>query len=245
LGHKYGDEKGGRSKRAMLKPYLPFLLALILFSSFQSATAAPQIESGVTQQLGNNLAHGTTSYVVDYTYPSTAQVGTNLTIGVTLRVQQFTGIIEYITAYELTVQLFVGSQVLQSTVYGPVGFNSSSYLYPGGIWGPNNATFALTEADTGLTRGQSANASFSVILLDTVYFGVPIISYQTEPAMTGQGGSFVVQDEVTSSTTTTSTNGQASGQTIIPYALLASGAVLMAAAVFFPRGPKSSSPSQR
>jgi len=202
------------------------------------------MESGTTGQLGNNMAHGTTSYVVDYTYPSVAQVGMNLTVSLTLRVGQFSGLIEYITAYELDVQLFVGTQQLESFINGPIAFNSSSYLYPGGIWGPNNATFPLTEADTGLAPGASANATFSVTLKDSAYFGVPLIVYETEPAMDGLGGALLIQNHVTSSTSNTSTTGQSSAQTFLPYALLASGAVLIAAAVFLPRGPRSPPPNQ-
>jgi len=238
-----GRERGGAPPALML--YLPLLLCLILLGTFQSASAAVQIESGSTQQLGNTLNHGSTSYVVDYTYPSVAQVGTNLTISLTLHVGQFNGVIEYTTAYELQVALDVEGQQQQVTLYGPGGFNASSFLYPGGIWGPTNATFPLTGANTGLAVGQSANATFSVTLLDSVEVGYPYLIYATEPPMTGQGGTLLIQNEVASSTTTTSsssTTGQSTGQTLLPYALLASGAVLIAAAIFMPRGPRSSTP---
>jgi hypothetical protein len=237
--------RGGRGSRNALRPYLPVLLALILLIPFQTASAAVQLVSGQTQTLGNNVAHGTTSYVVDYTYPATAQVGTNFNISLTLRVGQFGGLIEYITAYELEVQLFVGAQQLETQINGPIAFNSSSYLYPGGIWGPNNATFALTEADTGLATGESANATFSITLQDSAAIGVPYNIYETEPAMQGLGGSLVIQNDVASSTTSTSTTAASSAQTILPYALLASGAVLIAAAVFLPRGPRSPAPNQK
>jgi len=235
------ESRGRAGKRASLKRYLPLLLTLMLLAPFQGASAAAPILSGSTQTLGNSEAHGTTSYVIDYTYPATAQVGTNLTLTFTLHVGQFNGLIEYITAYELQVELFVGDEQQQLTLYGPAGFNSSSFLYPGGIWGPNNATFPLTAASTGLTAGQSTNATFSVTLLDTDEIGYPYLTYITEPPMTGDGGTLLVENGVASSTSSTSsgsTSGQTGGQTILPYALLASGAVLMAAAVFIPRGPK-------
>src|SRR5579863_208817 len=114
---------GGRGSRTTLRPYLQVLLALILLIPFQTASAAVQIVSGQTQTLGNNTAHGTTSYVVDYTYPATAQVGTNLNISLTLRVGQFGGLVQYITAYELEVQLFVGTQQLTTQINGPIAFN--------------------------------------------------------------------------------------------------------------------------
>lgn len=241
-----GRMRESRGRGRTLKKLLPFVFALVLLAPFQGASAAVQMISGSTQPLGNTEAHGSTSYVVNYTYPATVQVGTNLTISLTLHVGQFSGLIEYITAYELEVQLFIGAQEQQVTLYGPAGFNSSSFLYPGGIWGPNNATFALTQLNTGLTRGQSANATFSVVLLDTDEIGYPYLTYVTEPPMTGSGGTILVENQVASSTTSTSsaaTSGPSAGQAILPYALLASGAVLMAAAVFFPRGPRP--PSQK
>jgi hypothetical protein len=235
------DSRGRGGKRESLKRYLPLLLALVLIAPSQGASAAVQTLSGSTQQLGNDEAHGTTSYVIDYTYPSTAPVGTNLTLSFTLHVGQFNGLIEYITAYELQVELFVGAEQQEVTLYGPAGFNSSSFLYPGGIWGPINATFPLTEATTGLAIGQSTNATFSVTLLDTDEIGYPYLTYITEPPMTGEGGTLLVENAVATSTSSGSggsTSGQSGGQTLLPYALLASGAVLMVAAVFLPRGPK-------
>ncbi|HEV2390468.1 MAG TPA: hypothetical protein VGS04_07075, partial [Nitrososphaerales archaeon] len=214
--HKAGDA------RSSLKPYLIPVLILALLATFQSAGATVQMLSGSTEQLGNILGHGSTSYVVDYTYPSVAQVGSNLTIAVTLHVGQFSGLVGYITAYQLQVALDVGAQQLKVTLFGPGGFNSSSNLYPGGIWGPNNATFSLTAANTGLATGQSDNATFSVTLLDSVEVGYPYNQYETEPAMQGQGGTLLIQNDVASSTSSTSSSSTpppTSGQSILPYAL--------------------------
>lgn len=229
----------------MLRPYLPLLVAVILLAPLQSASAAVQIESGQTQQLGNSLAQGSTSYIIYYTYPSTAQVGSNLTISLSLRVGQFSGVLQFILAYEMKVELFVGQQEQQVTISGPGGFNASAFLYPGGIWGPVNATFPLTENNTGLAVGQSTNATFSATLLDTVYVGAPYFKYTPESPVQGQGGTLLVQNEVASSTSSTSTSGQSSGQTLLPYALLASGAVLIVAAIFVPRGPRPPPPNQK
>src|SRR5579863_6456343 len=85
--------EGGSARRAP-GLYLPLLMTLILLAPLQSASAAVQIESGSTQQLGNTMSNGSTSYVIYYTYPSEAQVGSNLTISLSLRVQAFTGVIE-------------------------------------------------------------------------------------------------------------------------------------------------------
>ncbi len=217
---------------------LPAFFAMGLLLSLQSANAAVQVTSGVTQPFGNALPQGTTSYVVFYSYPSKAQVGQNLTIELTLHPLPFSGVLQYISGYSLGAQVFVGNNVLASTKFGPEGVNKSGdFLYPGGYWGPINFTFPLTEANTGLAKGDSANATLSIILHDVVYYGEPVLTYETEPAMQADGGSFLIQNEVASSSTTTSTVGQGGGQTLLPYALMTSGAILMVAAVFLPRRP--------
>jgi hypothetical protein len=244
----HGENEGRRLRRGARRAlvfYLPLLVTLIVLAPFQSAMAAAQIESGMTQELGNTTNQGTTSYVVYYTYPSMAAVGSNLTLSFSLHVGSFSGVIEFILGYEMQVQLYVGEQQQQVTIEGPGGFNASSFLYPGGIWGPVNATFPLTENNTGLAVGQSTNATFSVTLLDSVYIGAPYYKIETENAMQGQGGSLLVENGVTSSTSSTSTSsttGNSGGQTLLPYALLASGAVLIAGAIIMPRGPRSPPP---
>jgi hypothetical protein len=235
---KDGHGHGGRAARTVLRFYLPVLLTLLLLISFQGASAAVQITSGVTQQIGNSLGYGNTEYIVYYSYPSVAQVGTNLTISLTLHVNAFTGEVEYINGYELEAQLFVGTQELQATVFGPAGFN---FLYPGASWGPNNVTIPLTAANTDVAKGVSTNASLNIILRDSVYEGVPVNGYQTEPAMEAQGGSLLIQNGVVSSTSSssnTSTTSQGTSQTFVPYAILGSGIVLIVAAVLLPRSPR-------
>jgi len=217
---------------------LPVFFATGLLLSLQSANAAVQMTSGVTQPFGNTLPQGTTSYAVYYSYPSKAQVGQNLTIALTLHVLAFSGVLAYISGYSLGAQVFIGNDVLSSTKFGPEGTNKSGdFLYPGGDWGPINFTFPLTEANTGLTKGDSANATLSIILHDVVYYGEPVLTYETEPAMQADGGNLLIENGVASSTATTSTVGQGGGQTLLPYALVASGAILMVAAVFLPRRP--------
>ena len=108
------DARGGARRALML--YLPLLVALILLATFQSAMAAVQIESGMTQQLGNTPNRGTTSYVIYYTYPSMVPVGSNLTISLSLHVGSFSGVIEFTVGYEIAVQLYVGRQQQQVTL---------------------------------------------------------------------------------------------------------------------------------
>jgi len=249
MHHSENEGRGlGRGARRALLLYLPLVATLILLAPFQTAMAAAQIESGTTQQLGNVTNQGTTSYVIYYTYPSTAPVGSNLTISLSLHVGSFSGVIEFIVGYEMQVQLYVGAQEQQVTLAGPGGFNASSFLYPGGIWGPVNATFPLTENNTGLALGQSTNATFSVTLLDSIYVGAPYLHIETENPMQGQGGTILIENAVTSTTSSTSigsTTSNSGSQTLLPYALLASGAVLIAGAIVLPRGPRSPPPNQK
>jgi len=218
------------------------IVTAFLLLGLQVASADVQLISGETQQIGNTLTSGKTSYNVYYSYPSTANVGTNLTVDLTLHLNFFTGQVEYIYGYQLETQLFINGNELDHAVFGPAGFNQSSFLYPGANWGPLNFTFPLTENNTGVAIGQTQNATLLVTLRDTVFYGVPVNGYQTEPAMQASAGSLVIQNPIATSTSTSasgSTTEQAGGGgSLLSYALLASGAVLMVAAVILPRGPK-------
>ena len=215
---------------------LPAIAVLLLLVTSQGVAAVPTTK-GVTQPIGNVLDMGVTSYQIYYSYPSVVQVGTNLTISLSLHLNPFQGQIEAINGYGMQLQLFVGANVLQSTISGPSGLNTT--LFPGATWGPENFTFPLTENSTGITPGTSENATLSVTLRDFVLYGVPELMYESEPPMTAQAGSLIIENQVASNTTSASTSTQpGSGQSLLPYALLASGAVLMVAAVFIPRGPR-------
>ncbi len=214
---------------------LSVLLAVVLFLAVLTSHAEVQYTSGAVQ-LGNTLQYGSTSYSVKYSYPSTAEVGTNLTISVTLHVNSLTGLVEYITGYGLVADIFMGNQHLQGSVSSG---QNSPFLYPGSNWGPENITIPLTADNTGLSIGASANATVSMTLEDTVYFGGQQLNvYITEPGMQGAAGSLVVQNAVTSSST--SATGTGSGQTYVLYiTLVVAGAVLMLGAVLWPRAPRS------
>jgi hypothetical protein len=238
---KDGRGREGGAHRTTPCRFLPVLLTMILLIPVQNISAAVQTTSGTTQ-LSNTVEYGTTAYSVDYSYPSTAEVGTNLTIAVALHVNSLTGLVEYVYSYRLVVNVYVGTQrVLNGSIDGGV---QPIFLYPGSTWGPNNISILLTAGNTGLAKGQSLNATVSITLSDTVYVGGKQIAlYLTEPAMQGQAGGFVIQNAVAS--TSTSTTGQGTGQTYLPYALLASGAVLVLLVVFLPRGPRSPQANQK
>jgi len=201
-------------------------LSLILAFSAQNATAQTRSVSGAAT-LSNTLEYGNTSYSIEYTHPVTAQVGTNFTITIFLHVNAITGLAEYITNYRIIVNLFLGTQ------YALNGSITSSYadpyLYPGADWGPRNVSIPLTAENTGVTRGQSANATVRVTLGDTIHYGGQIGTFIPEPLMQGSAGTVILQNSLSTS------NGQAGSQSFLPYALMASGVVLMLSAALLPR----------
>ncbi len=227
---------GGQTTLSRLLPVLPIIALLV---PVQGIGATVQVSSGTTQ-LGNTLTFGTTAYSVDYSYPVMAEVGSNLTIAVSLHVNSLSGVIEYIGGYGFDVYVYIGTQLVgKDSIIGP----QNAHLYPGGTWGPNNATIPLTEGNTGLAEGQSANATVTVILEDQIFVANGRQSFLTnEPPMQGQAGSFVIQHVGPSTTTTTTSSaGQGAGRTYLPEALLASGVVLMLLAVaLWPRSRKGS-----
>jgi hypothetical protein len=226
---KDSRERGHRRTRP--SPFLPVLVAAILLIPVLGAHAEVQVTSGTTQ-LGNTLHYGNTSYSVKYSYPSTAEVGSNLTITVTLHVNSLSGLVEYITNYGLVAEVFIGSQALQGSFSGT---QNSTFLYPGSSWGPNNITIPLTASNTGLAKGDSANATLSISLQDNVFYGQQLNVYTTEPAMQGVAGSLLIQNGATSTSTSTTTSS--TGQTYLPYAVLVVvGAIMMVGAALWREG---------
>jgi hypothetical protein len=237
---------GGREVgvRRTLPCRLLALLSIVLVAPIYIVHGAAQITSGTTQ-LSNTLQYGNTVYSVDYSYPSTAEVGTNLTISVTLHVNSLTGLVEHVNDFRLVANVYVGPQlVLNGSI---AGGDQPLFLHPGSTWGPFGVSIPLTARNTGVAKGASANATVSITLIDTIWVARPIVGpmagdYYTEPAMQGAAGALVIQNAVAS---TNSTTGQGTVQTILPYALLASGAVLVLLFVLFPRARRSLQANQK
>ena len=229
-----GDQ---REKRLGLACLLCILIVAAPLISAQKARGEGQVVTG-TALLSNSLQYGSTAYAVIYSHPSAAEVGTNLTLTITLRVVSFTGLVDYIYNYGITARVFAGTHVLNGSV--SAGTNPV-FLYPGAVWGPNNITIPLTEANTGVAKGSSVNATVSLTLADLVYFGGQLGITMNEPPMQGDAGSLLIGNSVSSSTSQTGgVNSQGPGgallvQTLFLYALLATGAILMLVAAFLPR----------
>jgi hypothetical protein len=215
-------------RRVPLKQILVILLGAVVFlAPIQNAQAAVPVTSG-TVQLSNTLSVGDTAYSVDYSYPSIARVGSNLTVALTLHVDSLTGLVEYLFNYGLVVDVSIGQNEFNGSIYSG---NGAAFLYPGATWGPNNVTVPLTEENTGLSPGTSANASVAIMLVDTLWWGGQLAIFHTEPAMQGSAGSLLIQNpaQTTKSSTTVQRAGQ--GNTYLPYGLLALGAVLLLSGV--------------
>jgi|SRR5712692_4594149 len=114
----------------------------------------------------NKLGNGT--YSVSYNYPSQVDVGSNFTTHVSLKVDELNGLQELTFQYQVTVQLGLpnGSGMIQAV-------SGTAPLYPGAIWGPKNVSIPITEANTGLSSGQIANATVVIRLGITTYVGYP------------------------------------------------------------------------
>jgi hypothetical protein len=239
------DQPHGRDRDKAMKTTLVGLssatLAVILLIAFQGASGAVPITTGSTPPLGNTLPRGTTSYTVFYSYPSIAQVGTNLTMALTLHINSLSGIVQYISNYNLQARVFIGAHEVDGIIGSETGAPS---LYAGSSWGPNNVTIPLTADNTGLAKGESANATVGIVFNDFVFYGAPINAFEPENQMQGQGGSLTIENDVATSSTSSGGRGSGSGgvQSILPYALVGSGVVLMVAAIYLTRSPRQANP---
>ena len=100
------NKEDGRVRAAgtKLRRFLPVLLTMALLVPIQSVDAAVQNTTG-TIPLGNTLIYGTTAYSIDYAYPSQAEVGSNLSITMTLHIGSLTGLLEYISHYQIIIDV--------------------------------------------------------------------------------------------------------------------------------------------
>jgi hypothetical protein len=227
------------------KSITPVILVLVLLIPVHSAYAAVQTTSGVLQ-LSNTLGNGNTAYSVQYSYPSTADVGTNLNITLTLHVNSLTGLVEYLYVYRLVADVFIGRNTVNGSVSSGSGVGAgnligSNHLYAGSNWGPNILTIPLTADNTGLAEGAAFNATVVIRLEDSIWEGY----YSTEPPMQGSAGNLMIQNPAATENSSTTSQTAYQTQTYLLYGVLAIGALLMLSAVVLPRGPESPQTNQK
>ncbi len=114
---------------------------------------------------------GTSEYTINYKYPSTVNLGENLTVTVTVIVNELT---------ELKLYLFDWG--MQSIVNNPDGQPISQqlsvaqlndFMYPGSHWGPANITIPISQQNFSLTAGQSYNTSLTLNWIADVEYDRP------------------------------------------------------------------------
>jgi len=182
----------------------------------------------VTNKLGNG------TYTVSYDYPSAASVGSNFTTHVSIVVNELTGLQMLTYQYQVTVLLGLanGEGMLQQV-------GGTSALYPGAVWGPENVTIPITEANTGLSRGQQANATVTIRLGITTYIGYPFNQPRIQTMMPTAKvvGNITIGDQVTTSQTAGAGNLGAgtSLSALLYYVALGAGVLLVGVGILFPR----------
>jgi hypothetical protein len=198
---------------------------MILLFEFNGVWAAPAQVSGLTQS-SYKSQYGQTTYSIDYEYPSSVSVGSNLTVQVTEHVVNMSGLEDYLSNYRLVVSVSVDAyHVLQGSVTGSI---AGPRLYPGSRWGPIEIEIPVTEANTGLTRGMSINASVGFSIQDQAWYANPVGTYLPELSQAA-GGQVRIIDPTPDQVAQASPN-------YLAYLLLGVGAVIVVVMLGLRRG---------
>lgn len=132
---------------------------------------------------------GYAQFTVSYNSSATAVVGTNLTVSATVLVDNLTGAEEYVRDYVLVAILFCNDHSVNSSVGSPTP--TQTYLYPGAHWWGLNFSIPLTKGDTGLSPGQTANASLTLRLITDIEYDSPDYRESGYAPVSGDGSTFV------------------------------------------------------
>lgn len=206
------------------------VIALFLFVTSQ--TLGAEADSG-TVLLRSGTDYGSGSYSVVYNYPSTVQTGSNLTIQMTLYVDNLTGEEAYLATYRLVVTVSIDASHVLSGSANLTNVNQAATtyypIYPGGHWGPVNVTIPLTASNTGISPGNTRQANVSIALQDEVWIDFPV-NLQFPESSLGSAGPITIQG-----------SGQQglSLQAIEPFLLIAGGLLIVGIALLvFREKPK-------
>jgi len=200
------------------------LLLLILVAPVSVAFAssnAPQVVSG-TDTIPVSLTAGNSVYSISYSYPASADVGSNLTVAIGLGVVSFTGDKLYVSSYSLSALIsFPSGKTVSDSISVS---NSSAFIYEGGTAAPTSIVLPLTAENSGLAPGQSTLVNVTVGFTDEVWYEPPVGNYYPEY------GSVVVGQAVVTN--------PASPPIWQPIALIGSGAILLSAGLFLKRSSR-------
>ncbi|MDA4115463.1 MAG: hypothetical protein OK442_02775 [Thaumarchaeota archaeon] len=175
---------------------------------------------------------GYAQFTVSYNTPASAVVGANLTLSAVVTVNDLTGAENDVRDYVLLVILFCDNHSVNSSQGSPTP--TQRYLYPGAFWGPLNFSIPLTEEDTGLSPGDTANASVTLRLITDVSYDSPGYRLSGYAPVFGDGSTFVlIRDPGTQQAA--SMGAIAHGVPLMPSLLVACGVVLLALSNKMPR----------
>ena len=171
---------------------------------------------------------GYAQFTVSYNAPASAVVGTNLTVSAVVTVNDLTGAENDVRDYVLLVILFCDNHSVNGSQGSPTP--TQRYLYPGAFWGPLNFSIPLTEGDTGLSPGDTANASVTLRLITDISYDSPGYRLSGYAPVFGDGSTFVlVQDPGTAGAA--SRGAAVQGVPLVPSLLVGCGVVLLAASI--------------
>jgi hypothetical protein len=176
---------------------------------------------------------GYAQFTVSYNSSATATVGTNLTVSATVTVDALTGAENDVRDYVLLVILFCNDRSVNSSLGSSTP--TQRYLYPGAFWGPLNFSIPLTEEDTGLSPGQTANASVTLRLITDVSYDSPAYRMSGYAPVFGDGSTFVL---IHNPGSPQAARGNETGN-VLPltlFLIVGCGAVLLALTSTFLRG---------
>lgn len=136
---------------------------------------------------------GYSDFTVSYDVPRAAVVGSNLALTASVFVDNLTGGEDYVRDYVMTAVLVTDDRSVNASVGSPIP--TQRFLYPGATWGPLNFSIPLTETDTGLSPGQTFNASLTLQLVTDVSFEYVAYKGSSYAPVFGEGGvSVLVSD---------------------------------------------------
>jgi hypothetical protein len=164
-----------------------------------------------------------------YNASSAAVVGTNLTVSATVSVENLTGSELYVRDYVMLATLLCNDRSVNASAGSPLP--TQRYLYQGASWGPFNVSIPLTEANTGLSPGQAANATLTLSLITDIYYDSPGdspvgYSYSGYTPLFGDGITIVqVQDPGGQQAVTAASTGPS--VPLLPSILVGTGVLLL------------------
>src|ERR1035437_4751675 len=130
----------------------------------------------------------------------------------------------------MVVILLCGDHSVNSSVCSPEP--TQRYLYQGARWGPFNVSIPLTEEDTGLSLGQTANASLTLRLITDVSYDSPGYRLSGYAPVFGDGAIFVqIHDPGSQQYSNTPAGSIGQNFPLLPSLLVGGGLLLLAARI--------------